>query len=260
MSNKLQQRREKILELLSGVPISSTQQLAIATDVSSETVRKDLDALAEEGHIIKMHGGVALANTVSAMPFDLRAKENAEQKMKIGVAAAKLVEKGDAILMENSTSSMELAKSLMLDAEFLQTLVVVTNSFAIASLFSNGMRCQKLFFLGGWANLDEHATHGYQTVKMMEEANVNKAFISGAAFNDQLVVTGYYDDSVSFQQAALRCSEKAVLMLDSSKFDRTAFFTVSHLSSMDFLVTDKALSRDQALKIAALNVSYIHAK
>jgi len=260
MAGKLQNRREKILRLLSEVPITSTQQLAIATDVSAETMRKDLDALAEEGRIIKVHGGVALANTVSAMPFDLRAKENIEQKMKIGVTAARLVEKGDAILMENCTTSLELAKSLTQNLELLQTLIVVTNSFAIASLFSNGARCQKLFFLGGWANLEEHATHGYQTAKMMKEVHVNKVFISGAAINEQLVVTGYYDDDVVFQQTALECAKESILMVDSSKFEKTAILTVSHLSGMNYLVTDKVLSKEQARKIAEINVSYIHAK
>ena len=93
MANKLQLRRRKILDLLSQVPISSTQQLAESTDVSTETMRKDLDALAEEGRIIKVHGGVALANIASEIPFDLRAKENVNLKIKIATVAARLVEK-----------------------------------------------------------------------------------------------------------------------------------------------------------------------
>ncbi|MCL2216752.1 MAG: DeoR/GlpR family DNA-binding transcription regulator [Defluviitaleaceae bacterium] len=260
MANKSQRRREKILVLLSQVPISSTQQLAAATGVSAETMRKDLDALSEGGQIIKVHGGVALANTVSAIPFDLRAQKNAELKMKIAGAAAGLVAQGDAILMESCTTSLELAKVLAQDQNLLQTLIVFTNSLAIASLFSNGAKCKKLFFLGGWVNLEEHASQGYQTTEMMRKVHVDKAFLSGAAINNDLVVTGYYDDDVAFQQTALKCAGETVLMVDSSKFENTAVLTVSHLSQMKFLVTDKMLSNELNRHIASLNVIYVHAQ
>lgn len=260
MANKLQLRRRKILDLLSQVPISSTQQLAESTDVSTETMRKDLDALAEEGRIIKVHGGVALANIASEIPFDLRAKENVNLKIKIATVAARLVEKGDAILMENCTTNLELAKVLAQDPELLQTLVIVTNSFAIASLFNSGGLCQRLFFLGGWVSPQEHATHGYQTTKMMEEVHVNKAFISGAAISDQLMITGYYDDDVAFQKTAMQCADEIILMLDSSKFGKNALLTVAHLSDMDYLVTDRSFPKEQIKEISAMNVSYILAQ
>ncbi len=260
MANKLQLRREKILDLLSQVPISSTQQLAEATDVSTETMRKDLDALAEEGLIIKVHGGVALANTVSEIPFDLRAKEHVEQKIIIATAAAKLIEKGDAILMENCTTNLELAKVLVQDPELLKTLVVITNSFEVASLFNSGGFCQRLYFLGGWVSPQEHATHGYQTTKMMQEVHVHKAFLSGAAINGEMIITGYYDDDVAFQKTALECGDEIILMLDSSKYGKNALLTVAHLSQMDYLVTDQAFSKEQLKEITAMNVTYIFAQ
>jgi len=257
MPNKTQIRREEVLLLLSQVPISSTQQLASATNVSAETMRKDLDALAESGRIIKVHGGVALANAVSAIPFDQRAQKNTELKMKIAGAAAGLVSHGDSILMESCTTSYELAKVLAQDKELLQTLIVFTNSLAIASLFSSGDKCKKLFIIGGWVNQDEHASHGYQTTDMMRNIHVNKAFLSGAAINDDLVITGYYDDDVAFQQTALQCAESTVLMVDSSKFGKNAILTVSHLSRVKFLVTDKVLTRDLEHQVNLMNVTYI---
>ncbi len=81
MISKLDKRRKQILTILSKVPISSTQQLADLTKVSNETMRKDLDALSDEGLIIKVHGGVALAGGSTAeIPFDLRASKNVVQK------------------------------------------------------------------------------------------------------------------------------------------------------------------------------------
>ncbi|MDR1549946.1 MAG: DeoR/GlpR family DNA-binding transcription regulator [Hungatella sp.] len=260
MANKLQLRREKILDLLSQIPISSTQQLAKATDVSTETMRKDLDALAEGGLIIKVHGGVALANTISEIPFDLRAKEHVEQKIKIAAAAAKLIDKGEAILMENCTTNLELARVLVQDSELLQTLVVITNSVEITSLFNSGGLCQRLFFLGGWVNPQEHAAHGYQTTKMMQEIHANKAFISGAAISEQLMITGYYDDDVAFQKTALQCADEIILMLDSSKYGKNALLTVAHLSDMDYLVTNQAFPKEQLKEFTAMNISYILAQ
>ena len=74
MNSKLDKRRKEILNILARVPISSTQQLAEDTGVSNETMRKDLDALADEGLIVKVHGGVALAALAVGAPAALSLK------------------------------------------------------------------------------------------------------------------------------------------------------------------------------------------
>jgi DeoR/GlpR family transcriptional regulator of sugar metabolism len=258
MAGKLDTRRKKILEILARVPISSTMKLAAAAKVSSETMRKDLDALALEGLIIKVHGGVALANTaVSEIPFDQRAAMNADEKRRIAQAALHLIQKNDSIVLESCTTNLELAKALVVEAELLETLVVITNSFSIATVFEGGRKCQKLFFLGGWANPAQYSVLGYQTAKMLGDFHINKSFISGAALSEDLILTGYYDDDVAFQKRAIASAKETVLMIDRSKFGQAAILSVAHLSELDYLVTDKALDKDERKIITKAGVNIV---
>lgn len=261
MSEKLAARRKEILKLLSQVPISSTQQLAAETDVSTETMRKDLDALADEGLIIKVHGGVALAGGhVNEIPFDLRARRNVAEKRRIAQTALNLLKPDDSIVLEGCTTNLELAKALGFKPELLGTLVIITNSFSIASALEFGRKCRKLFFLGGWVNPQQYGSHGYQTTQMLSDFHVNKAFISGAALTDEYVLTGYYDDDVAFQKMAIQSASETILMIDSSKFGQAAILSVAHLSAVDWLVTDKALEKEAIRTIGAMDVKVLVAE
>lgn len=221
-------------------------------------MRKDLDALADEGHIIKVHGSVALANSgAQEIPFDLRVTKNAIAKRRIAAKAITLLDDGDTILMESCTTNLELAKQLTQYPNLLETLTIVTNSFSIASIFDGGRKCKKMFFLGGWVNTKQYSALCAKTVTMLKEFHVSKAFLSGAALSKQLILTGYYDDDVSFQKNALLAAQEVILMLDSSKFDQTAIFTVGHLSEFDYLITDKTLSEEEQEYMQDNGVQYI---
>ena len=252
MASKLSVRRKNILNLLSQKPISSTQEIAATTGVSSETIRKDLDALAEQGLVIKVHGGVALANGNSVpIPFDLRSTRNAAQKQKIAQKAITLIDEGDSLILEGCTTNLKLALELLQKPELLETLVIITNSFPIATAFEGGRKCQKLFFLGGLANPTQYSTQGAQTTQMLSGFHVNKSFLSGAAISEKLVLTGYFEDDVAFQKMSIGCAGETILMADSSKFGQSATLSVAHLSEIDYLITDLKLSEEETRALVA---------
>ncbi len=260
MFSKLDKRRKEILSILSEVPISSTQQLAEMTNVSNETIRKDLDALADQGLIVKVHGGVALApGNTSEIPFDLRITKNPDQKKAIARKAVSLIREKDTILLESCTTNLELARELLRTPELLATLIIVTNSFSIASLFDGGKKCKQMFFLGGWINPSQYSALGHKTALMLKDFYVSKAFLSGAALSTEFILTGYYQDDVEFQKNALSAAQEIILMIDSSKFGQTAVFAITSLSAFDYLITDKALSPEESSYLENAHVRYIPA-
>lgn len=245
MADKLDKRRKKILHLLEKVPISSTQQLAEETGVSTETMRKDLDALAEEGLITKVHGGVALSTASAAeIPFDLRTAQHAEEKKAIAKLGVQLILPDDILVLESCTTNLELAKKLVLAPELPESLIVITNSFSIASVFDGGRKCKKLFFLGGWVNPLQFSCRSSHTVSLLKDFHVSKAFLSGAALSGNYVLSGYYDEDVAFQKAALSAAQETILMMDHSKFNKTAILSVAPLSKFDCLITDRDLPKE----------------
>lgn len=260
MASKLDTRRKKILTLLGEVPLSSTQQLAEEIGVSTETMRKDLDILAENGMILKVHGGVALASgQVSEIPFDLRATHHAREKRIIAKSAVKLVCPEDIIILESCTTNLELAKELLAIPELLESLIIITNSFSIASVFDGGRKCKKMFFLGGWVHPQQYSCRSSQTITQLKQFHVSKAFLSGAALSDNFIVSGYYDEDVAFQKAALAAAQESILMIDHSKFEQTAIFSIAPLSKFDYLITDKKLDDKDIDYLSEHGINYIKA-
>ena len=161
--------------------------------------------------------------------------------------------------MESCTTNLELAKELVLDPELLETLIIITNSFAIASTFDGGRKCKKMFFLGGWVHTQQFSCLSYQTVSLLKEFHVTKAFLSGAALSENYIVTGYYDEDVAFQRALLAATQKSILMIDHSKFNHAAVFSVAPLADFDYLITDKELSEEALSYINEHDITYIRA-
>lgn len=154
---------------------------------------------------------------------------------------------------------MELAKALRGTPELLETLVVITNSLAVATVFESGRLCRKLFLLGGWVSADQYSSHSSQTAAMLRDFHVNKSFISGVALSEDYILTGYYDEDVIFQKAAIQAASQTILMLDHSKFKKTAVLSVAHLSELDFLVSDKQLSEKESGDLAGFGVEFVQA-
>ena len=259
VNNKLHARRKLILDTLGQIPICTIQYLSETAKVSTETIRKDLGALANEGLIVKVHGGAALANGTSAIPFGERATHHAREKKRIVKAAVALIASGDTVILESCTTNLELAKLLLTDTDLLETLTVITNSFPVAELFENGKKCRELFFLGGKVYADQRNTHGSQTAGMLKEFRADKAFLSGAALSGKNILSAYYEDDALFQKAAIEAADKIILMIDHSKFEKTAVFSVADLSLFDYIVSDKLLSpQEQSRMESEYGVRWLH--
>lgn len=259
MKPALIERRSQIIDLLSRVPLSSTVELAGLTGVSCETMRKDLDILAKENLIMKVHGGVALADKSLADPsFDSRSADFTKQKSIIAKAALHLIDEGDYIILEGSTTCMELAKALLYMPELLATLTIFTNSLTIAALFNDGRLCDGLFYLGGWLNPREHSCRGIHTVNLLKDFYADKAYISGTAIHKDLTLRSYLQDNLLFQRQAIESSKTSILMMDSSKFDKTALYSVCQIDAFDVLVTDIGLQSEYDLLFQNASIQYIN--
>jgi len=256
--NKIDLRRNRILKYLSLNPIASRADLAKMFDVTPETIRKDLDALEKEKLVARVHGGVALIGTrKSNFEYDLRLNKNHDKKMIIAKAASKLIEPNDVIILESSTTTYELTKVLLTMPDLLKTLVIITNSVRIATLMENEDFPKRFYLLGGWLNMNEHATQGSAMLHALKDFHVNKSFISGAALNHNWVLTGYYDNDVAFQKQAIESAQTTILLIDSSKFYESSILTVCQLSELDYMVTDAVLDEKDRMAIEGTGIKII---
>lgn len=244
--NKMSLRRQAMLEHIASNPITTPGQLVECFGVSTETIRKDLDALVLEGLIHKVHGGVVILEQQNAeKSHDLRSVEHIEEKKRIALAARDLIEPGDAIILENGTTVMELARCLKDRPELLKSILVITMSFRIADILKDCEGIQ-MFFLGGWLRQGDLMAYGQSTMNILREFNADKAFIGSAGLNEKLSVTDYFDEEVAMRKQIIDNTKHTILLMDSSKLYKTKLLNVCKLADIKRLICD--VGCDQKMK------------
>src|SRR5271165_2334255 len=129
----VEQRRDRLLELVRVGRFASLPELAEQLAVSESTIRRDLDQLEEQGSARRIHGGVLYTGSAPKLPhFDAQQPSEWEKKRSIAAAAMKLIDEGDTILLDGGSTTYEVARLLVG-----RSLHVVTTSLPVANLFAS---------------------------------------------------------------------------------------------------------------------------
>ena len=248
------QRRQKVLELIKERGFVALGDLAGALDCSESTIRRDLDHWDEQGLIKRTHGGAMYTGERLEMPtLDERSTTALPEKRRIAQAAATRILDGSAILLDGGTTTMEIARLLTN-----RSLQVVTNSLPIASLLS-GCRSIDLILLGGYIYPKTGVAMGPLTIAQLERVHVQQAFVgvSGITpkglFNSNLLL-------VETERAMIRSAETLVVVADCTKLERSALAPLCGLEEVDTLITDGDLTRDQQRWLEAAGMKVVVAE
>ncbi|MDO5590385.1 MAG: DeoR/GlpR family DNA-binding transcription regulator [Lachnospiraceae bacterium] len=229
------ERRNGILEKLQEDKRVVVSELSQLYKVSEETIRRDLERLEKEGLCIKSYGGAVInENNNMEMPFNVRKKSNASGKQKIAEMIAGMVEDGEHILLDASTTAVYIAKAL----KNKKNLTVITNSIEVLIEVSDRTDWN-VISLGG--NLKEGflATVGVATIAAVREYKVEKAIVSCKAFDPE---DGFYDTGDEFaktKRAMVERGQTKIMAIDSTKFGKSAFAKVMDTEEVDLIITDR---------------------
>ena len=238
------ERRNLILEKLQEDKRVVVSELSQLYGVSEETIRRDLDKLDKDGLAIKSYGGAVIdENNNIDMPFNVRKKSNVTGKQKIAEIVATLVEDGDHVMMDASSTSVFIAKAL----KNKERLTIITNSIEIIIELSD-VSGWNIISSGGSLKEGYLALVGPKAVAGISSYNVEKTIISCKAFDTK---KGFSDANEEFSQAKqtmLHAGKECILAVDSKKFEKFAFAKVGDLNDIDIFVTDEKPS-DKFLKL-----------
>ncbi len=230
-----EQRRAKLLELIRIQGFVSIPDLRAALDVSESTIRRDLDALEETGEAQRTHGGVFFTGpTASLGLFEHRREGQWEKKRQIAIAASRLIEAHDTVLMDGGSTTYELARQLVG-----RPLQIVTNSLPLANLFATSEQVD-LVILGGIVHSRTGVSMGPYANQMLSSLNVQKAVISIAGADER----GYYNSNlllVETERAMMKAADTTIVVADSSKFGHSSLARLCELSDVDTVVSDDGL-------------------
>lgn len=230
-------RQQMILDRLERQGACGYQELAELLGVGTMTVRREVDRLAQQGLVIKTLGGAQRATAPEGhyeTALQSRTAVNVAQKRAIAARALGLIEPGQTIFLDPSTTCLELAKLLARQG---QGLTVVTNS-ALACLELGRNNAITVVGIGGQYDAASASFVGPASEEWAEQFLVDRAFVSTKAF---LPAEGTFESAIETirvkQVVARRCSE-LVLLADHTKFGLRALCKALDVAQIHTVVTD----------------------
>lgn len=239
------ERRGRLLDLIRVRGFAALEELVRELGVSESTIRRDLDALEEQGAAKRTHGGVLYAGGMPRLAeFDERQPSHWAAKRAIAAKAAEVITDGETVLLDGGTTTYEVARLLVG-----RSLQVVTNSLPVANLFASESRTD-LVLLGGYVSPRTGVCLGPYANELLGRLHVTTTILSAAGIADEGLFNAHLLLAET-EQAMLRAAGRVVVVADSSKFGQKSLTLVSPLDAIDVVVSDNGLPDDWRQKIAA---------
>ena len=242
------QRRSRILEELRRSGAVRVSALVERLGVSDMTVRRDLEVLAQQGQLQKVHGGAVLPGGRSTEEPGFAAKSNRENAEKLVIAseALRFVEPGMAVGLSAGTTTWTFAQ-LLCD---LPDITVVTNSVQVADLFSSRPRADQTVVLTGGIRTPSEALVGPFAVTAIRSVNLDIMFMGVHGMDVRSGFTTPNLMEAETDRAFVEASRRFVVLADHTKYGVLGISTIADIEAADVLITDSGLAPEhrQALR------------
>ena len=242
-------RRKALLEYLLPVGSAQVDELASHFGVSRMTVHRDLKILEEQGIVRRVHGGVTVhSSSLVESTILYRSRLADAEKEAIARAAIEMVEPGQAIILDDSTTVSRMAPLIV----GCKPLTVITNSLTVIDTLKEAHGIETIC-LGGHYNSRFNAFFGYLCEKTVSTLRANTLFMSTSTI---LGAVAYHqqEDVVRTKRALMEAVDRRVLLVDSSKFGITALIRLAGLSEFDMVITDSGIPPAEAELLRKSNV------
>lgn len=232
-------RHELIVARLRAQGSVRVAELAVALDVSEMTVRRDLDALAEQGVLDKVHGGATLRDerSVHEPGFAVKSLLHQDEKVAIGDAAASRVLPGTAIGITGGTTTFRLATAI----GDVANLTVVTNCVHVAEHLHRFPRTDRTVVLIGGVRTPSDALVGPLAVQALSQLHLDSVFLGVHGMSVRGGFTTPNLAEAETNRAFVAATQRLIVLADHSKWNLTGMCTIAPLSAAAVLITDSAI-------------------
>lgn len=226
-------RRNAIKDQLMERKSVTITDLAQKLNVTKETIRRDLRLMEEHGELIRTHGGAYILDGVqNDIDINMRQVIKTQEKTTIAEKCSALIQPGDSIFLDGSTTCWFVAQRLLG-----QNLTVLTNSLQIATILSQSPSIQ-LISIGGRFAPSNLCFIGDNTCRALSNYFVDKAFLSCRSISRAHGITDISEDYAAIHRLVVERSNKSYLVVDNSKLDNTSFAYTCPLTSVDAVICD----------------------
>jgi DeoR/GlpR family transcriptional regulator of sugar metabolism len=245
-------RKEEITRRLIASGEVTIAALVVDLRVSEMTIRRDLEALENQGQLRRVSGGaISVVSRSYEPPFSTRQLAEQAAKQAIGRAAARLVDDGNTVIIDVGTTALEFARCL----KGRRGITVVTASLPVAMELGNESDIRVLV-TGGILRAGEFSLIGEGASATFADVNCDVLFLGVGGIQADRGLTEYNPSDALVKRAALKAARRCIVLADRSKLARVTFFTIAPVASVDVLVTDAAAGQPalEAIRSAGVEV------
>jgi DeoR family transcriptional regulator, myo-inositol catabolism operon repressor len=231
----------------------SLDKLCEVFNVSMNTIRRDISTLIEKGSIKKIYGGVTVNEINTVVPFEERYIEHSSEKDMICKLASKFIHDGDVIFIDSGTTTMKILDYI----KDYQNLTILTNNLNIITA-SYSYPNLNVITLGGNLIRETSSFSGIGSADLLKYYNISKAFMASAGISSSYMVTNSTFQEYDIKKAIIEKAEESYVLVDSSKFGKSALVTYCELKDVDYLITNNMPSDSfvQYCNINKVNLFY----
>ena len=247
------ERRQSLLDILRNQPGLRVPELARTLGVSEGTVRNDLNALEDEGRLKRVHGGAVLYNQdqFQNRSFMRRYNQNVASKLAIAREAATLVQDGNSIFLDASSTAYYLARAIADRSK----LRVMTNGFEVARELAWNTS-NTVFLVGGIVNNDSSSVTGLLSEQIIAEMLIGKSFFSCSGFSIERGMTEVHLGEAQIKRKAIESSQQVIALIDSSKFGKEDLTLFARPAQIAHLFTDSNISDEWKAHLELANIPF----
>ena len=247
------ERRQKIVDFIRANGEGKVEDFSAQFSVSTVTIRHDLKLLELQGCIYRCYGGATInANFAFDQPLYRKGLINKTTKEKIAIAAAAMIQDGEAIILDSGSTIGYMTEYL----ETKKDLVVMTNAINTAYQLT-AYENVDLFVVGGNLRRSSCSLIGSQGVQQVKDYRFDKLFLGVDGFDLEAGVTTPNQNEAQVNRAMCDVSRQVIAVTDSSKFGRKSFCMILAVSEIDVLITDSQIPTHYLEALTALGVEVI---
>ncbi|HEY1647435.1 MAG TPA: DeoR/GlpR family DNA-binding transcription regulator [Terracidiphilus sp.] len=261
MSESINRRSELIVKFLLRTGSATIEEILAVAGSSAPSIRRDLVRLENRGLIRRTHGGATLVEPLLYEPFRYdssfiaREQRFAEEKRRIGLAAAELVQANETVGLTAGTTTTHIGRSL----RHRDKIQVITNAINIGMELCNqpGIRTCLTGGVVPWAW--SFSLTGNTALNFLEDVYMDKVFLSVTGLDAERGATTLETDEALILKKMVKQSKQVIVTADSSKLGKVSPAFVCPANGIQILITDTGASADAIAPFERLGIRVIRA-
>jgi len=250
-----EERRRAVLDLINHEGRGLVKDLAQRFGTSQVTIRKDLEVLHSQGAIYRTHGGALPVRTGALLDPSLREKEklHRKEKLRIGAAAARLVQEGQSVVLDSGTTTTMIARKL----RELRNLTVITNAVNIAAELAG--TAVEVILTGGILRENSFSLVGPLAEETLRRLSADVLFLGVDGFDVHFGLTTPNLLEAKVNRVMIEIARRTIVVCDSSKFGRRSLSLIAPPSAVHQTITDSRIPKSdlRALEEAGIEVTLV---